>query len=559
MGARSFFSRLRGTLETLFRIGGTAGLQLEYDPAALFPAIRVRDANNTAYAHLRADASYATIAALPTAASMPEGYIAEVLSQRCFYIARPNDGLGVWLRLAQASLGTWYGVTDIYVSPEGTAENSGLDAAHPITADELQARGFGCNAYGENDTVVVVHILRGSGASYGNVVWNLPQSRGIGGIFFQGEQTLINASAFTAVTARNPPTNVPLQVTNANAHVWAQYDQIMLTGAHAGASMAIGKIAGNTATVGTALNIAWGIGVNGISLTTFSEVTPGATEAYAILQLPLFSSLHIDIPAGGHVPFGVAFNYAMILQDVTVTNNLTITNACSRGVATMRVSAGGWRVVDNGTSIVIIANAVTTSVTDGGGTDDFRFCGTNANSPMDLIGGVFGAEFFQFTSGQSYIDEGSLFVGQSAHIRIDGPSLCEISDAGFFDSAYAVNVRDGGQVRLEANDSGLFNGSVWGTSAVPGSVTFEIEGGGMVRKTSGQTWVVTSPHQGTLHATTDARIGGLNDCNSFDRASGTGAYVGLVTLTMAHLDAAVGAAGFGGHAWSPEFGAGFTT
>lgn len=470
-----------------------------------------------------------SLAGLP--ASLPNGALAFVVTQRAFYSW--NAATANWDRFL-SDWAFWTAQPAFFIADGSSPDNTGLSAGSPITHAEFTARIYAGNRANVSSVITVTFI----GATYTGAVSIHATILSGGQLVYQGTRTTVSggASAFTAFAARNAAANLPNLGTDAGQNWNANVGNLVVdtqAGPRFGAASFVAK------------QTAAGIGRLGSFLlfspttTVFSptETTPLGTDTYAIQTLTqLTGSIDIDVDGPANL---VTAGTGKFVADSFNFANANVMGAHSAGpssyLTNCTVTAGGAMRVSGFQLVNVFAN----------GGSIVQEAPSEADTTSQWGGGFLGANNNQLVPSDVFYRSGVLFQGFK--LTVGNNAIANIADAGFFDAVGAViTATDGGNV------TALNAAAIWGSTAGAGSFPLNAQQRGVVFNESGGTWALAVP------MTTVSTTLGLDLSTTAAPVSATTwANLAVQNITIASLDLATGAAGFGGRVTNNRGGSGF--
>lgn len=253
---------------------------------------------------------------------------------------------------------------------------------------------------------------------------------------------------------------------------------------------------------------------------------------------PLSANLSIAV-TGVNNTAAPGAKFLLQRMTMTATNGVQVLATGIRAYVTDTVTSTGLRVA--GAQLANVLQTGSAIKWLAGLEPTFMYGGGAFNGNLTVDGGA-KVVFSQDT----IVKTGS---GAGAYVVTGAGSAIDFVAAAAYDwTGFALSIRAGGRADYD------FAAALWGTSAVGGSATAEVLGGNTLNKKT-STWVLAAPLAGA--AAVPYAVGGATSGMPFDSGA-TRTYLAATTLTAAKLDAAAGAAGFGGAFVDPISGARLT-
>jgi len=455
-----------------------------------------------------------------------------------------SAGGRVWQRLIHLATDRWVQQSNWEISAlTGNDQSTGAPGAPIATIAEFIRRvGVGGKITPVNQMVVT--YLDASIPATDNVFFTV-QLANTSLFVFKGSRVQVAAGTMTAVTARNPATRTPLQVTDALQNFAGFVDKLIVITASV-----------NPGSVGACAWIVLNQGGVSCRCTSFvqfdplvtaiapTEVVPVIGDSYVVYNLTqVLSDTNVEVQGGTFGAFLVGFDKCVIADlDLAPTRNSSI----ALGSWNNRLYTQNLRFSNGSASSTHLGTVIASN-------EYWMASLATIRDSLNLYGG--GAKTSPNQSGPSNTLTRLGFLMQGGRWSVLHPAAeLSIQDMGFMDwTGEAIRLDQGGVV-----DSSNANG-LWGTSAVGASYVLAIRSGmAMFTTTAATRWNIAGA------AANDFAFGPAAAYASgpaFDRAAipaGPGAaFTAARSYTFALVDTTVAGGGFGGSVMDYQGGMAF--
>lgn len=374
-----------------------------------------------------------------------------------------------------------------------------------------------------------------------------------GFLHITGVKTLLHTGSFTAITARSPAANQPLEMTDSSlpsSGAWTTYlgklTQITAstTPSNVGASTWVAKDLGSKkARFGSPTTVDPSLSTN--------EIVPTVGDSYAIYDVTKIGSIDIK-PINGSVDFDFTGGIPIPLHGSILIEYLDFeTGWTGAGEFDSAVLGGDEQIYFNNCrwstqgELTIIGNGALLSNCYTGSSTTLNI---NSGAVVNLFAGVHCGG--SLVSGGLVIRAGTLFQGAGIQGNISASAFLAITDCGVMDwTDEAFDVSYGSNAIMFAPSK------LWGSSTVVNSYSFRVAWAAGKFCYDGSVGISGLTIVGMkLGGTADFKIGAFVTGPAIDPT--TFVYTAARAYTLALLKTSVAGGGFGGAVIDPRYGGG---